>query len=118
MPLDGTNFEQQDAVLDLLRRARDRVARPGGWCQDHARDGFGYCVLGAISYFDKRPEHIKMKDILIESLPWWWCVCHGIIRNTENPAGVIIEYNDAPGRTQAEIVALFDRAIAKREASK
>ena len=32
MPFDGTTYKH-DEVLELLRRARERVARPGGWCQ-------------------------------------------------------------------------------------
>jgi hypothetical protein len=105
MPLDGSNFEQQDEVLDLLRRARDLISQPGKW---HQGDFYSRCRT-------KVCAHGAILD------------CGGIRSKAFLPATAILErallqgwddiavYNDAPGRTQAEIVALFDRAIAKRE---
>lgn len=106
MPLDGTNYqtEQQDEVLALLRRARERVAK--GWCQGEAEsvDG-GVCMLGAIH--DICRGHQTNQWMLRRDA--WLLLCEPLPHRD----GVI--YNDAPGRTQAEIVALFDRAIARRE---
>jgi hypothetical protein len=107
MPLDGTNFTQQDAMLDLLRRARDRIARPGGWCQ---RTGYGFgganCPMAALQIereygFDIYPA----VELIAAELPG--SECHPI---------KIVAFNDTTGRTQAEVVALFDAVIANREA--
>jgi hypothetical protein len=109
MPFDGRTFEQQDDVLDLLRRARERVAR--GWVQHiHEADG-AFCIVGAV--------HREICDSLHRSAGWdLFGQITGELRR-ELPFGhwtkALPEYNDTPGRTQAEIVALFDAAIARRE---
>ena len=110
MPFDGTNFEQQDEVLDLLRRARDRVVMPDGWCQRSRINGNKVCALGALylSSYPKGKKHeshsaeLDALRLLGEALP--------------APYFLVWRYNDMPGRTQAEIAALYDRAIAKRVA--
>jgi hypothetical protein len=92
-----------------LREARQRIER--GWCQGTwARTGDGapthsqderanqWCALGALS-------------------------CVGALLNGDNflhmalPAGwkLVGDFNDAPGRTKEDILALYDRAIALAE---
>jgi hypothetical protein len=112
MPLDGRGFEQQDDVLDLLRRARERVAN--GWCQYRvwSHDMQEYCAWGSLE-IEEIPAARKAEAMIRLSmeLP---------TENRRRPnfyAGQdVIIFNNASGRTQAEIVALFDAAIAAREA--
>lgn len=114
MPLDGSNYEQEDEVLDLLRRARERVAISGGWCQGVAYGIAGSnCLLAALQVereygFDLYP----VIDLIVAEMPESWKLLADF---GARRAALIVNYNDVPGRTQAEIVALFDRAIAMRE---
>jgi hypothetical protein len=90
-------------IAEKLREARALIER--GWCQGSSsrnnEDGTtSYCLLGALSTVNKRyhvyytaKDHVE--EILEVPIPVW---------------------NDAPGRTQAEVLDLFDRAIAKAEA--
>jgi len=105
---------QQEQVIDALVRARGLVER--GWCQGlHATDSDGrpvfwrdhraerYCAIGAI-YTTPDPR-VRMR-----------CVVH--LRKAIGGEGDVSGWNDAPERTQADVLALYDRAIAlAREAT-
>lgn len=102
-------------AADVLKAARDLLAKDGGWTQgQYARDIEGFmvpetsplavcfCADGALfrarSAEDADFEALtRAEDALLKA------------------AGVqnIVHWNDAPERTQAEVVALFDAAIAK-----
>lgn len=75
-----------------------------GWCQGRFVDERGFvCALGALG---RRAESTRMfatELYLKKALPVANCV--------------VVEYNDEPGRTKADILALYDRAIelAKRD---
>ena len=103
-------------AMDVLSAARELVAKEGGWTQRHyARGADGtyadfnhkkavcFCTLGAL-YRVGLPEPSALNDA--ESL-------------LLKAAGVenIVVWNDAPGRTQADVVALFDAAIASLRAA-
>lgn len=111
MPLDGMNFEprvERDETLALLRRARERVAQ--GWMQGQVYFDGRYCSVGALSgKANKYRPHEEAVAALFWALPWWarfgW---------SDSKQVAVIAYNDRRGRTQAQIVALFDRAIAHR----
>lgn len=89
--------------VDVLKKARELVARPGGWCQGDVFGGDACCALGATSSVvsddgDDGPAS-DAEDILRKAI--------GTNR--------LADWNDAPGRTQAEVVAAFDKAIALAE---
>lgn len=106
-------------TLDILKAARAKVAQ--GWTQgESARDAYGkpraataqdavcWCVIGAIDSvvwpnFQPRSEPIAVirKAIGLES-PWM-------------PITSLADWNDAKTRTQAEILAAFDKAIVAEE---
>ncbi len=104
MPLDDSNWVdvkaeiESDTALGALLRARRRVT--AGWCQHftHLRSGADvqYCAVGAL-----RQElwEVGATPYLEMAVP------PGYGRS-------VILYNDSRGRTQAEVVALYDRAIA------
>lgn len=103
MPFDGLTYRPPDDILDLLRGARARVARPDGWCQHQVNDSLGrVCAEGALLIEAGEPtyKYYSALGYLEKNLVGFWSVA---------------EYNDAHGRTQAEVVALFDRAMALRE---
>lgn len=107
MPLDGTNFsyrvltadEQHD--LDVLRAARHLIHKPQRWHKGALPQfrlwGKTYCAMTAVMahsrHFVSEPE----RHLLRQMPPGYRCVA---------------EYNDAPETTHADILALFDRAIA------
>lgn len=95
-------------TLDVLIAARELVARPGGWCQeiDHL-DDYGtvaHCAQGAIAW--ARPS-IAAGRAALDAL--------SVVVGTDYPA--ISDWNDDPSRTQAEVVAAFDRAIERERAT-
>ncbi len=91
---------------DIFKGARALVAR--GWTRGvyHRQhcDEPCYCLVGAIVHVTKQsgPRYeayatlAKLADTTMDGLVGW---------------------NDAPGRTQAEVVDLFDRALAALEPS-
>lgn len=98
-------------AANRLREARKLIER--GWCQDHyAETASGrechwlddvaakWCILGAINHangcllFSSEPEIILSGAVGRQPLGAW---------------------NDEPGRTQAEVLAAFDKAIALAE---
>lgn len=105
--------------LQILTRARKLLSNPKRWCQwTSARDKRGlptlplsdnavsFCAYGAIArtyngsiglcrtILDKEAGRISKKS------------------------GDFVKYNDARGRTHAQILALFDSAIARLKAKK
>lgn len=97
-------------VLAALERARKRIAEPGAWCQGtfyqkadgREADGHGdacrFCGYGAL--------HIETRDPLV------WAYATDELDNMVG--GHFPDWQDQPGRTQEEVIAVFDRAIEKR----
>ena len=82
------------AVADHLLRARARIVR-NGWRTNGLGSAWGpVCAIGALTL--EGGDWDAAHDLLRDALPY--------------PTG-IINYNDTPGRTKKEILALFDRAI-------
>lgn len=95
-------------ALEGLKAARAKVAH--GWCQDvHARDENGIKVPPS-------------SDLAVR-----WCVDGAFLSAAKGNANAvlaflravgdssidsIVQWNDVVGRTQAEVLAVFDRAIA------
>jgi hypothetical protein len=94
MPFDS-GLEPVSADKLVLQRARDRIA--AGWCQGTLWDDVGnVCLVGALLGQVKRPALSEMTGLLGFGTPV-----------------DAIEWNNAPARTQAEVVARFDEAIAR-----
>jgi hypothetical protein len=86
MPFDGT---QLSPVTQALIAGRRRIEE--GWCQGSMRTREGVCAIGAISYNPKAIEVLYRAFGEDRYIPKW---------------------NDAPGRSKEEVLALYDRAIA------
>lgn len=88
------------STAEILVAARELIAK--GWVQGTSRktndDGsLCYCATGAIYEAEKRgtPETLDAEYALIAAI--------GSLD--------IVAWNDAAGRTKAEVVAAFDRAV-------
>ena len=113
-------------IIDVMEHARDLIARPNGWTQKTmARDSGGnsiasrrpdavcFCAFGAVlrSVADKIKENYDVYSKVHFGA--------GIVALEELVENKPIEsWNDREGRTQAEVVALFDQAITNLKAKK
>lgn len=83
-----------------LKKARALLAR--GWCQGSLYEGSSkapeYCILGAI--YSVAPEKSEQDDVV-----------NAVRAALPNRCIGISYYNDTPGRTQAEVLEVIDRAI-------
>ena len=81
-------------IVDALKIGRDRVTQ--GWCQNTAEAAGGVCILWAIAgqfmrLRDGQPALSYLRRVVGDDIVGW---------------------NDTPGRTQAEVEAAYDSAIA------
>jgi hypothetical protein len=97
-------------TLEILKGARAKVAQ--GWCQ-HAyalnslgvsvgvkdEDACRWCPAGAVIALGDFDENQNAYDALLAAAEW-------------PGAPMVTEWNDQKGRTQAEVLAAFDKAIA------
>ena len=72
-----------------------------------------WCALGAIfAAVPEGPEYTEVVSATVKALVAAIPTSHGNVAER-----TITSYNDAPGRTKAEMLDLFDRALAKTEAT-
>lgn len=103
-------------TLPVLEKARELIARPGGWTQGAgARNAYGvmvntgadeavcFCAWGAL-------RHIAGDSIRNTNTGQVRCEAYRLLGHPD--PSELAEWNDAPGRTQEEVVAAFARAIA------
>lgn len=106
-------------IVQILKAARAHIARPGGWCRWAAArdkagrnvpvyDGVRFCAVGAMlrAEFETRATPDEAQDAF------------ECLRMCLPPAvgSSVTHYNDRKNRRRVEIVALYDRAIARAEA--
>lgn len=95
-------------TLMALKLARARIARPNGWIQNE----YGYkddpnCAIGALM----QVLETNCIDILrTPAIRRLWAVAESIDGGTD-----LIRWNDYPGRTQKDVVELYDKAIVLEE---
>ncbi len=110
MPFDQANYEPTDAILKALQDARQFLSDPACWikheafCRDDRANIVSACALGAIgmlqsSYFGGAVAYLRA------ALP-----------EPSAQTVAVAEFNNRPTTTHADILALFDRAIAARKA--
>lgn len=103
MPFDHVNFVlpavETDLALRVLTEARALIQLPENWCKVHFDNGnHAHCILGAL---DCAGHSWIGRTYLLDALP------AGADRS-------VIIFNDNPATTHADVLALFDRAIAAR----
>lgn len=116
--------------LETLKAARRRLSAQGAWTTDtyaKTQKGFDvspcddaadcWCILGAVyreagqdpDGYTNHPDVVDAVEKLI--------VAGGLYSPGRRftPLELIFRWNDQPGRTQDEVLALFDKAIAAEE---
>lgn len=83
-------------TANALRAAKARIDTPGKWCKHQGDNGNGRCCAFGAAW-SSSPALRALREALPEG--------------NRSIAG----YNDAPTTTHADIMALFDRAIAVEE---
>lgn len=101
------------SVLDVLVRARDLLEQRG-WCQGVAENTSGaHCAAGALQKVTRNPwepgRYAAAYKALLAVLPQ----PPKLLVPIAYAAEPLTYYNDEPGRTKAEVLALFDAAIAR-----
>jgi hypothetical protein len=117
MPFDGSSFIVVDD-LAILRTARRNIAKPSKWAKgdpDTWADDAN-CIVGWIAFiivqrgFDGEPGHLEadrlVREYIVPEL-------HDTRNKNHSYQVRLLRFNDRPSTTQAEVVALFDRAIAR-----
>jgi hypothetical protein len=91
-----------DEVAGVLRQSRELVANGWhrGWTRKLIGDKYHFCALGAMTeaWWSAR-DRVALSDVLSRfhaALP---------------PGFGVAGFNDAPGRTKEEVLAVFDKAI-------
>lgn len=89
-----------DPAVETLRKARDWLSDPAHWtkCSTGSHGG-PTCAIGAIERFNRGSWWGRATWLLSAQLPPMKGTC-------------IINFNDDPSTTHADVLALFDRAIA------
>jgi hypothetical protein len=108
--------QEHRTPADILNAAADLLEKPGAWVQEtFGRRGECYCVRGAISAAAGHNSLSIGDDPSEEALAK---ALFGPVRASQHLAGsLIVQWNDAKGRTQSEVVAkLREAAALAREA--
>jgi hypothetical protein len=110
--------EECGLVLEILTATRALLSRPERWTQRaYARDGAGqpvcnhepeaccWCLSGAVAR-TSRAYSAKYLSLAYQAI----YAAAGV------EMGGLIDWNDAPGRTHADVIAMLDAAIMAEEA--
>ena len=113
---------EYDYARVVLSAALEKIRRPGAWLQGAtaenaagedtypwAEDACAWCATGAIQAVE--PDMRNVRQAAYRLL----FTRGGMPRSTLSAfmSSPIVAYNDAAGRTQAEVVRLFEQAIGK-----
>ncbi len=94
MPFDGTTYLP---VVELLAEGRRKIE--AGWCQGKIRERGAVCMMGALrsqNFATIKAAEARLRKVILRA---------GFARG-------IVEFNDFPGRTKGQVLAIFDAAIA------
>ena len=102
----------QKVVKETLQRAREIIDEQG-WAQGTYRNHRGYCVLGALAQasWQQTALMIPAKDLVWDTIQEQYPRDPTKIRVYVGIAG----WNDSPGRTKDEVLAVLDKTILKLE---
>lgn len=102
-----TEARTASTVRDVLIEARKLIEKPEQWAHNPGMSGWKnrHCIITAIDTIVGMSPSTKQ----LYELEAGAC---GAIRAVIGEGVRIVAWNDAPGRTHAEVLAAFDKAIA------
>lgn len=94
--------------LEVLQKARALLARPGGWRQGSGstRAGQPLCALHAIAAANRHSGRRLYDAVQRLATELYQPLLF-------SSSATVISWNDAPGRTQGQVLDLFDHAIRR-----
>ncbi len=101
-------------VKDNLIAAKALIDTPEKWGQEDYEPRPGcFCLAGAIA----KVKSLEPEPRTAEVGPEWDALCYALdeLNDGLSPWPGPIHFNDAPGTTHADVMALFDRAIAAQD---
>lgn len=122
MPFDSLPVVT-DEVTAALQLARSYIER--GWCkgfmEDDSSGQVNYCSIGAIRKATGAAEYQGSLDQNTRSVTLFWDavdrLCNVVDKQShcdwQNADEAITKWNDQKSRTKAQVLAAFDKAIAK-----
>lgn len=106
MPFDS-EITPKSADRIVLEKARERIAR--GWCQRlRFGDNGSVCIVGALQVATGLEGIGSNVGAYRATVPW-----QALLGFSNVGDDVADCWNDAKGRTQAEVLARFDEAISR-----
>lgn len=111
MPFDGRIVENIDVEAVALLRHGAEALRSVGWCQEIYEDEDGsVCMLGALGWREYEEDfgHPHIGDPVVDRATAMLCAAVGL----DEEEG-IWTWNDSGDRTEGEVLAAYDRAIAQ-----
>lgn len=106
MPFDS-EIPTRSRDLIILEKARERIAR--GWCQRADQHDDNVCLVRAVSDVLGYHRYDPYGGIFAPDVQR----AIGALGLFSGDTGEPSKWNDAPGRTQAEVLARFDAAIER-----
>ncbi|HEX7324273.1 MAG TPA: hypothetical protein VF292_02825 [Rhodanobacteraceae bacterium] len=115
------------SVIDLLQRARRLISAPGCWTRGaSARDANGsachtcdaeaacWCALGAVSH-ESGGGWASTAGLASTALAGAVKAIRPDADWDDDEGEIVVSFNDDYGRSQADVLAVFDRAITRLE---
>jgi len=104
---DAVKIKRVRSVIDRLKWGRERIADPKHWQKGAAEFNGRFCALGAIGFHRSETHSLEARRFLMRALSRICRKPHGVVS--------VSTYNDNPRRTHAQIMRMFDTAIALAE---
>ncbi len=103
MPLDGSSFQIESPVTQMLSYGRRRIEL--GWCQQSMRLRGSVCIIGSLPVDDFQ-TFTRAEGFILDAID-----ALGYSHRS------VPEFNDDVGRTKGEILEVFNAAIALSKTS-
>jgi hypothetical protein len=103
MPFDGRDFESTSPVTHMLVAGRRKIQ--AGWCQQRMRQPGSVCMIGSLPITDFESFN-QAERLFLDA-----------IRLLGYASASVPSFNDDPGRTQSQVLTVFDKAIELSEAA-
>lgn len=114
MPFDSSPQHSRAGEIAIVGRMQELLATPDRWCKGATRywpnpaDPPAYCLMGALNVADNK-RHSGLDSLSPQGISVASCL------RAELPVAHPGNWNDAPGRTHAEVLGLLARVRRKLE---